>query len=191
MTDRRLFPVSLGRPFAETVLINLGWVSVDKSELFISRETRPFLIGVNDSDLRICYTDIRHSKYNQHVRRNLMKIITTLTSILVLWLLITDAAQALTPEEQLGKSIFFDTNLSFKNNQSCAGQIWMQFNRWGAYEPPALIGDSGPGHPFFHWPIQANPLQSLHLKKIPRQKCCSSTSLPPYKDKRKHFYARH
>jgi len=29
-------------------------------------------------------------------------------------------AQALTDEEQLGKSIFFDTNLSINNNQSCA-----------------------------------------------------------------------
>ena len=29
-------------------------------------------------------------------------------------------AQALTDQEQLGKSIFFDTNLSFNNNQSCA-----------------------------------------------------------------------
>ena len=29
-------------------------------------------------------------------------------------------AQALTDEEQLGKSIFFDTNLSTNNNQSCA-----------------------------------------------------------------------
>ena len=29
-------------------------------------------------------------------------------------------AQALTPEEELGKSIFFDDNLSINNNQSCA-----------------------------------------------------------------------
>jgi cytochrome c peroxidase len=32
----------------------------------------------------------------------------------------TGTAYALTPEEQLGKSIFFDTNLSINNNQSCA-----------------------------------------------------------------------
>ena len=29
-------------------------------------------------------------------------------------------AQALSDNEQLGKSIFFDTNLSINNNQSCA-----------------------------------------------------------------------
>ena len=32
----------------------------------------------------------------------------------------TGAAQALTDQEQLGKSIFFDTNLSFEGNQACA-----------------------------------------------------------------------
>jgi cytochrome c peroxidase len=32
----------------------------------------------------------------------------------------TGTAQALTPDEQLGKSIFFDKNLSLKKNQSCA-----------------------------------------------------------------------
>jgi len=32
----------------------------------------------------------------------------------------TGTAQALTPKEQLGKSIFFDKNLSLKKNQSCA-----------------------------------------------------------------------
>ena len=32
----------------------------------------------------------------------------------------TVAANVLTPEEQLGKSIFFDENLSINQNQSCA-----------------------------------------------------------------------
>jgi len=34
--------------------------------------------------------------------------------------IVTGAANALTPEEQLGKSIFFDVNLSINQNQSCA-----------------------------------------------------------------------
>jgi len=34
--------------------------------------------------------------------------------------IVAGAAQALTPQEQLGKSIFFDKNLSVKNNQACA-----------------------------------------------------------------------
>ncbi len=33
----------------------------------------------------------------------------------------SDGAQALAPKEQLGKSIFFDRNLSINNNQSCRG----------------------------------------------------------------------
>jgi cytochrome c peroxidase len=34
--------------------------------------------------------------------------------------MLAGTAQALTPEDQLGKSIFFDQNLSIKNNQACA-----------------------------------------------------------------------
>jgi len=49
-----------------------------------------------------------------------MKTVTMLSSILALGLLSAGAAHALTDEEQLGKSIFFDNNLSIENNQSCA-----------------------------------------------------------------------
>lgn len=49
-----------------------------------------------------------------------MKIVTALSSILSLGLLSAGAVQALTSEEELGKSIFFDTNLSIGLNQSCA-----------------------------------------------------------------------
>jgi cytochrome c peroxidase len=49
-----------------------------------------------------------------------MKIVTILSSILALGLLSASAAHALTPNEQLGESIFFDNNLSINNNQSCA-----------------------------------------------------------------------
>lgn len=49
-----------------------------------------------------------------------MKAIATLSSILVLGLFAGGAARALTPEEELGKSIYFDLSLSLKKNQSCA-----------------------------------------------------------------------
>lgn len=49
-----------------------------------------------------------------------MKTMTTLSSILALWLFSVGTAQALTPNEQLGKSIFFDETLSVNANQSCA-----------------------------------------------------------------------
>jgi len=41
-------------------------------------------------------------------------------SIFIFISVIGGSASALTPSEQLGKSIFFDTNLSISNNQSCA-----------------------------------------------------------------------
>jgi len=40
--------------------------------------------------------------------------------VLLVALVISAAAQSLTPEQQLGKSIFFDENLSINQNQSCA-----------------------------------------------------------------------
>ena len=49
-----------------------------------------------------------------------MKTITILSSILALGLFSAGTVQALTPEEQLGESIFFDEELSIKQNQSCA-----------------------------------------------------------------------
>ena len=49
-----------------------------------------------------------------------MKIVTILSSTLALVLFSMGAAQALTPNEQLGKLIFFDENLSINYNQSCA-----------------------------------------------------------------------
>ena len=50
-----------------------------------------------------------------------MKPITaSLIGALTLGLCSVSAAQVLTPEEQLGKSIFFDMNLSINQNQSCA-----------------------------------------------------------------------
>jgi len=49
-----------------------------------------------------------------------MKVVTTLFSILALGLFNAGAAQALTSEEELGKSIFFDTDLSIELNQACA-----------------------------------------------------------------------
>ena len=49
-----------------------------------------------------------------------MKIATTLSSTLALVLFSIGAAQALTPNEQLGKLIFFDESLSINGNQSCA-----------------------------------------------------------------------
>jgi cytochrome c peroxidase len=49
-----------------------------------------------------------------------MKTITILSSILALGLFSAGTVQALTLEEQLGKSIFFDEGLSIIENQSCA-----------------------------------------------------------------------
>ena len=49
-----------------------------------------------------------------------MKTVTMLSSILALGLLSAGSAHALTDVEQLGKSIFFDNDLSINNNQSCA-----------------------------------------------------------------------
>jgi cytochrome c peroxidase len=49
-----------------------------------------------------------------------VKTLTTFSSILTLGLFAGGTAQALEPVEQLGKSIFFDKNLSLKKNQSCA-----------------------------------------------------------------------
>ncbi len=49
-----------------------------------------------------------------------MRFLTTLFGVIALGLLNVGAAQSLTPIEQLGKSIFFDTNLSINGNQSCA-----------------------------------------------------------------------
>jgi cytochrome c peroxidase len=51
-----------------------------------------------------------------------MKRITLCTApaLIIISVIGTGAAQALTPVEQLGKSIFFDKNLSLKKNQSCA-----------------------------------------------------------------------
>jgi cytochrome c peroxidase len=49
-----------------------------------------------------------------------MKTITAFSSVLALGLFTGGTAQALTSEEQLGKSIFFDTDLSFELNQACA-----------------------------------------------------------------------
>jgi cytochrome c peroxidase len=45
---------------------------------------------------------------------------TSVLVIVLLFVICTGTAMALTPIEQLGKSIFFDTNLSINNNQSCA-----------------------------------------------------------------------
>ena len=49
-----------------------------------------------------------------------MKIATALSSTLALMVFGIGGAQALTPNEQLGKLIFFDVNLSINSNQSCA-----------------------------------------------------------------------
>jgi cytochrome c peroxidase len=51
-----------------------------------------------------------------------MKAITILTfsSVLMLTTATGMAADGLMPEEQLGKSIFFDTHLSINQNQACA-----------------------------------------------------------------------
>jgi cytochrome c peroxidase len=49
------------------------------------------------------------------------KIVAILSALLVLGVFwIASAQQSLTPQEQLGKSIFFDVNLSINQNQSCA-----------------------------------------------------------------------
>jgi cytochrome c peroxidase len=48
------------------------------------------------------------------------KKISVVLGILFLVSVMVVSASALTPAEQLGKSIFFDTNLSFNSNQSCA-----------------------------------------------------------------------
>ena len=50
-----------------------------------------------------------------------MRTETIIISLIALWLTSAPGvAQALTPVEQLGKFIFFDTNLSMNTNQSCA-----------------------------------------------------------------------
>jgi len=50
-------------------------------------------------------------------RKNTLKLVLTLASA---QLLIVTGAFALTDQEQLGKNLFFDTNLSLNGNQSCA-----------------------------------------------------------------------
>jgi cytochrome c peroxidase len=47
-------------------------------------------------------------------------ILTSATAILLAASVFDSSAQSLTPEEQLGKFIFFDTYLSFNGNQACA-----------------------------------------------------------------------
>ena len=50
-----------------------------------------------------------------------MRTETIIISLIALWLTSASAvAQVMTPVEQLGKFIFFDTNLSVNSNQSCA-----------------------------------------------------------------------
>lgn len=49
-----------------------------------------------------------------------MRSLMTFCGVIALGLFNVGAAQTLTPEEQLGKSIFFDTDLSINGNQSCA-----------------------------------------------------------------------
>jgi cytochrome c peroxidase len=49
-----------------------------------------------------------------------MKILTVVSGVVATLAFSVAAGQALTPAEQLGKSIFFDASLSINNNQSCA-----------------------------------------------------------------------
>ncbi len=49
-----------------------------------------------------------------------MKILTIVSGVAATLVFSVAAGQALTPAEELGKSIFFDTRLSINNNQSCA-----------------------------------------------------------------------
>jgi cytochrome c peroxidase len=49
-----------------------------------------------------------------------MKTLSLLLGIIGLGVFNASAAQGLSPEQELGKSIFFDTNLSINGNQSCA-----------------------------------------------------------------------
>jgi cytochrome c peroxidase len=46
--------------------------------------------------------------------------ITTLAIFLLLTIVQPGASSTLTPKEELGKLLFFDTNLSKEKNQSCA-----------------------------------------------------------------------
>jgi cytochrome c peroxidase len=83
-----------------------------------------------------------------------MKSISKLTCFTILLLMAGKivSAQELTPEEQLGKSIFFDTNLSINGNQACAachgpevgftGPI-EEFNAHGAVYEGSIAGRFG------------------------------------------------
>ena len=98
---------------------------------------------------------------------------------IVLWLATATAvAQALTPTEELGKSIFFDDNLSINNNQSCAtchapaagwtGDI-SSINQGGAvYEGsvPGLFGNRKPPSSAY-----ATPSPILHYVIEKRRHC--------------------
>jgi cytochrome c peroxidase len=53
-------------------------------------------------------------------RRAIVACTVVCVGVLMVALVISAAAQSLTPEQQLGKSIFFDENLSINQNQSCA-----------------------------------------------------------------------
>ena len=52
--------------------------------------------------------------------KDTLKILTIVSGVIASLIFSVGAGQALTPVEQLGKSIFFDTNLSINGNQSCA-----------------------------------------------------------------------
>jgi cytochrome c peroxidase len=54
-------------------------------------------------------------------RRGIVACTMVCVGVLMVALVVSAAAQMLTPNEQLGKSIFFDENLSINQNLSCAG----------------------------------------------------------------------
>ena len=58
----------------------------------------------------------------------------------VLSMVLVGSAQGLSPKEQLGKSIFFDTNLSINQNQSCAS---CHDPAWGWTGPSSEVNAAG------------------------------------------------
>ena len=52
--------------------------------------------------------------------RTVLAVLFVVALLLLAAIPVMSTAYALTSEEQLGKSIFFDTNLSINSNQSCA-----------------------------------------------------------------------
>lgn len=75
---------------------------------------------------------------------NIKNVSFSLLAVFVFSLASFAVAQDLSPKEQLGKSIFFDANLSINRNQSCAA---CHAPEWGWTGPEAAVNSAGGVYP--------------------------------------------